>query len=102
MEVIVMDFQNDLCFPTIPTNEDYYCRQLSLVFFNIHIWSSGHSTTARKSAEEVYTTFYHFICYKIRKAIKQPTIICDCTYGQSKLRTIFRFHYVIWFIIPNT
>lgn len=83
-EAIAMDFQKNLCIPNLSTNNVYYCRQLSLFSFNIHVLSSGHSlfytypeTVAHKAADEVCSMLLHFIFCELGKEIKHLTVFCD-------------------------
>jgi len=96
-----MDYQKTIPLPNVPTNDVYYCRQLSMFSFNIHVLSSGMSYFfaypehyAKKGLDEVCSFLFYFVMNNLDSNIRHLQIFCDSAGGQNKNFTVFRFiHY---------
>lgn len=91
-----MDFQKNLPFPNIATNDVYYKRQLSFYSFNIHQLSDRDSLfytyteeVAHKGANEVISFLNNFICEVLEEEVRSLKIFCDSCGGQNKNHALF-------------
>ncbi|XP_072383777.1 uncharacterized protein [Diabrotica undecimpunctata] len=100
---IALDFQKNVSLPNVSTNDVYYCRQLSMYSFNIHVLASGRSFfysypehVARKGSNEVISFLFDFIINHLDNDVRSLHIFCDSAGGQTKNITMFRFmHFVV-------
>lgn len=100
---IAMDFQKNMSFPNIFTNDVYYRRQLSMYLFNIHSFRDNDAVfycypevNGKKGSNEVAEFLFHFITNYADNTSLNLHIFCDSAGGQIKIIPLLDF-YVMWF-----